>query len=380
MDNGNSTRIARAAALGGFAVLAGCSSYNNNGSGYGSKPPAPPVLPTLTTLTTIGSAVDPANGDQNPYGLAIAPVSAGLVTAGDLIVCDFNDGPTNTQGLGTSVLGLHPTAGSMPYHIAQSAALKGCSAVAVLADGAIAATADQANGVELVQPNGTVVTPSPFAGDTFASPWSDVYIPAGGTYGTNATLYVSNATSGAIDRISLGSGDSQSAFTEIATGFSVNMGAPGSISAPAGLTYDGSIDTLYVVDTNRNRVIALNHVSQIGTDGVMVNDTAAPPGTAMFSGPSASSAVVIANGAPLNGPISGALLGNGNLVVGNTLDPNGTNLLIEVSPQQGVVAQKNVDTGAAGALFGIVATVTGSGAQLVYFNDDNDNTVKLLSH
>jgi hypothetical protein len=379
MHNSNSTRIMRAAAVGGFAVLAGCG-YSHNGSGYGSRPPAPPVLPSLATITTIGSAVDPANGDQNPYGLALATVSAGLITAGDLIICDFNDGPTNTQGLGTSVVGLHPAAGSMPYHIAQSTALLGCSAVAVLADGSIAATADQANSLALVQPNGTVVAASPFGGDTFANPWSDVYIPGGGLYGANAALYVSNAGSGAIDRISLGSGDSQSAFTEIATGFSVNGGMPGSISAPAGLTYDASIDTLYVVDTNRNRVIELKNVSQIGTDGVVVNDTAAPPGTATFSGASASSAAVIANGAPLNGPISGALLGNGNLIVGNTLDANGTNLLIEVSPQQGVVAQKNVDTGAAGALFGIVATVNGSGAQLVYFNDDNDNTVKLLSH
>ena len=379
MKSAHSTRLMLTAVAGGLALLAGCSDNNNNNMGGGSKSPAQPVLPTLATLTTIGSAVDPMNGDQNPYGLAIAPVSAGLVTAGDLIICNFNDGPTNTQGLGTTVVGLHPAAGSMPYRIAQSAALKGCSEVAVLADGTIAATADQANSVTLVQPNGTVVTPSPFAADVFANPWSDVYIPVSSRY-TAPALYVSNATSGAIDRINLGSGDSQSSFTEIAKGFSVNGGMPGGISAPAGLTYDGSIDTLYVVDTNQNRVIALANVSQIGADGVVVNDTAAPPGMATFSGASASSASVIANGAPLNGPLSAALLGNGNLIVGNTLDPNGTNLLIEVSPQHGVVAQKNVDTGTAGALFGIVATVNSSGAQLIYFNDDNDATVKLLSH
>ena len=99
---------------------------------------------------------------------------------------------------------------------------------------------------------------------------------------------------------------------------------------------------------------------------------------------------VIASGAPLNGPISGALLVNGDLVVGNTLDPSGTNLLIEISPTAGVVATKNVDTGAAGAIFGIVTVPTivttmgpygmvNTQTNLIYFNDDNTNTVMLLA-
>jgi hypothetical protein len=187
---------------------------------------------------------------------------------------------------------------------------------------------------------------------------------------------------GAIDRIAL-NGDAQTSFTEIASGFSSNLGAPGSISAPAGLTYDATNDTLYVVDINANRVVALSSVSAIGADGVIVSGTS-------FSGASAASATVIASGAPLNGPISGALLVNGDLVVGNTLDPNGTNLLIEISPTAGVVATKNVDTGAAGAIFGIVTvptTVTTMGTygmvntqtNLIYFNDDNTNTVMLLA-
>jgi hypothetical protein len=35
--------------------------------------------------------------------------------------------------------------------------------------------------------------------------------------------------------------------------------------------------------------------------------------------------------------------------------------------------------GAPGALFGIAAAPNGSGNQVIYFNDDNDNTVKSLS-
>ena len=43
--------------------------------------------------------LDPTQGD-NPYGLVVAPATAGLITKGDLVVCNFNDGPTNTQGTG----------------------------------------------------------------------------------------------------------------------------------------------------------------------------------------------------------------------------------------------------------------------------------------
>jgi hypothetical protein len=372
---------AHAALMTLLALLAGC------GGGYGSGgmtntpknvPISGAILPTLATMTTIGSALDPTEHGGNPYGLTVATATAGLITLGDLIVCNFNDGATNTQGLGTTVIGLHPTAGAMPYRIAQSTQLLGCSSLTSLPDGSIVATASQANGTGatvLVAPSGTISTP--FSTDVFAEPWSVIYA----THAGSEAVYVSDATTGAIDRIALTS-DAQTAFTEIASGFSTNQGKPGSISAPAGLTYDATNDTLYVVDTNANRVVALSNVSAIGTDGVIVTGTS-------FTGPSAASAKVIASGTPLNGPISGALLVNGDLIVGNTLDPTG-NLLIEISPTAGVVATKNVDTGTGGAIFGIVTlpkTITTMGTygstntqtNVIYFNNDNANTVVLLS-
>jgi hypothetical protein len=91
-------------------------------------------------------------------------------------------------------------------------------------------------------------------------------------------------------------------------------------------------------------------------------------------------------GQQFNAPLSAALLMNGNVVVGNAdqdLTPNdaGTNqnILFEISPTTGVVGSKQLDTGAPGALFGIAAGPNGSGNQVIYFNDDNDNTVKSLS-
>src|SRR5450759_518195 len=370
---------AHAALMTLLALLAGC------GGGYGSggmtNTPknvtiSGAILPTLGTMTTIGSTLDPTEKGGNPYGLTVATATAGLITMGDLIVCNFNDGATNTQGLGTTVIGLHPTAGAMPYRIAQSTTqLLGCSSLTSLPDGSIVATASQANATVLVAPSGAISTP--FSTDVFAEPWSVIYA----THAGSEALYVSDATTGAIDRIALTS-DAQTAFTEIASGFSTNQGKPGSISAPAGLTYDAANATLYVVDTNANRVVALSNVSAIGTDRVIVTATG-------FTGLSAASAKVSASRAPLNGPINGALLVNGDLIVGNTLDPTG-NLLIEISPTAGVVATKNVDTGTGGAIFGIVTvpkTITTMGAygstntqtNVIYFNNDNTNTVVLLT-
>src|SRR5215470_9354564 len=86
------------------------------------------ILKRLNTITTIGSTVDPINGDVNPYGLDIAKANVGALSAGDLVVCNFNDS-ANVQGTGTTIISLHPVAGATPTHIAQDASLLGCNAI-----------------------------------------------------------------------------------------------------------------------------------------------------------------------------------------------------------------------------------------------------------
>ena len=364
---------------------------------------APNLLATLAPngpIPVVGSTVEPTNGDQNPYGLTIAPATAGLITKGDLIICNFNDvtttaNPTGVQGNGTTIIGLHPSTGStpsQPYHIAQSAVLMGCNALTMLPDDSISVAAwnQGANPNALVSAAGSVQ--APFASDNskFNDPWGEAYVPAAGTQ--PAALYVSNApdhnnviqAGGTIDRISLNV-DAQTSFTEIVTGFCTG-GQPGVIFGPAGLTYDPASDTLYVIDTSSNSVIALTGVSSIQTDGVVVNGqctATTPTPEPTFSGPSMASAKVIAHGPPLSAPLSAALLKNGDLVVGNAdiaapggaLPPSSTtNLLIEVSPwlPGGIVGQPlQVDAGGSGAIFGIAATVDAQQNQIIYFNDDN---------
>jgi len=339
----------------------------------------PNILSTLPTITTLGSTLDPIEHGGNPYGLAIAPVTSGLITAGDLVACNFNDGATNTQGLGTTIIGLHPVAGATPYHIAQSSQLMGCAALAMLPDDSISASAFSANLIPLTSATGSLS--GPFVADTFHGPWSQAYAAA--NMMQSASLYVSNQLNGAIDRISL-NGDVQTGIVEIANGF-CGAGAPGGVFAPAGLTYDPATDTLYIVDTSSYSVVAFNSVSTVGTDGILVNGScggATPTPALTFSGTSASLAKVIASGGQLNSPISAALLTDGDLVVSNG-DINGppvNNLLFEISPAIGFVGTPvQLDTGAPGALFGLATTTDGSGNQIIYFNDDNDNTVKMLS-
>ena len=193
------------------------------------------------------------------------------------------------------------------------------------------------------------------------------------------------------------SSDAQTAFAQVVTGFCVSgvvQGGTDSFHAPSGLTYDPKKDTLYVVDTSSYSVVALAHVSSIPANGITVDggDCTAGPPTAIptFTGPSMSSASIIASpsgpngGQQSNAPISAAL--NGNVVVGNAdqdlmVNDAGTNenLLFEISPTAGIVGSKQLDPGSPGALFGIAAGPDSSGHQLIYFNDDNDNTVKVLS-
>src|SRR5580700_5609281 len=130
---------AAGAACGGSSTTTGTggtstSSSKSSTTGTGGGPSAG-FIGSLT-ITTIGSTVDPINGDQNPYGLAIAPVTAGLLTAGDLVICNFNDSNDagNVQGTGTTIEILHPTPGSVPTRMVQDPNLLGCAALAVADD------------------------------------------------------------------------------------------------------------------------------------------------------------------------------------------------------------------------------------------------------
>src|SRR5713226_1821176 len=140
MVSGSQTVVPTAA--GTYTYTLSCTGAGGTKSASASVTVTPNLLTALAptgAIPTVGSTIDPTNGDLNPYGLVVAPATAGLITKGDLVVCDSNDGPTNTQGKGTTIIGLHPGTGSVPYRIAQSANLLGCNALTMLPDDSISA-------------------------------------------------------------------------------------------------------------------------------------------------------------------------------------------------------------------------------------------------
>jgi hypothetical protein len=72
---------------------------------------AAPVLgpPGHLQDRTVASLIAP-NGDRDPFGIAVVPLTSGNLTAGDLLVAEFSD-QYGTAGAGTTILQVSPTTG-----------------------------------------------------------------------------------------------------------------------------------------------------------------------------------------------------------------------------------------------------------------------------
>jgi hypothetical protein len=64
------------------------------------------IIPSVIVSSTV-----PSNGDLNPYGVAFVPPDfpqGGPLRPGDILVSNFNNGPANQQGTGTTIIKLTP--------------------------------------------------------------------------------------------------------------------------------------------------------------------------------------------------------------------------------------------------------------------------------
>src|SRR5215471_16166414 len=57
-------------------------------------------------IKVVASTV-PSNGDVNPYGIVVVPVTMGSLTAGNILVSNFNNS-ANLQGTGTTIVQITP--------------------------------------------------------------------------------------------------------------------------------------------------------------------------------------------------------------------------------------------------------------------------------
>src|SRR5271157_2231643 len=158
-------------------------------------------LETVRRHVTLTSTVAD-NGDQNPYAVVVAPVSAGKVQKDDVLIDNFND-LSNLQGLGTTIVDYNPSTkkttlfAALPRHLAQCPGGVGLTtAMVMLKSGWMivgstpsndGTTATKGPGCLLVlDPNGQLV--ETWAGPDINDPWGNMAVIDNGA---TATLFVS---------------------------------------------------------------------------------------------------------------------------------------------------------------------------------------------
>jgi hypothetical protein len=344
-------------------------------------PQPAPFLPQFHRIETLASTV-PANGDINPYGVAVVPRSTGTLIAGNVLISNFN-AASNAQGTGTTIVQVTPGGAVSRFAriaLAGSACPGGVgltTALGVLQRGWVivgslptrdgsAATAG-AGCLIVLDDTGQVV--ETFAGGNINGPWDMAVADAGAT----ATLFVTNVLNGTVAangavvdggtvlRITLavpfpGSGiPAKLGETVIGSGFPERTDPAALVIGPTGMALSNG--TLYVADSLDNRIAAIADALTTTSGG--------------------SGRDVLVGGA-LADPLGLTVVPNGDLVAVNGV--NGK--VVEVSPTGAQIAVKVLDNSVTrggqnggGALFGLAPVPDGSG---LYFVDDNSNTLNLL--
>lgn len=341
--------------------------------------------PYLTRFHTVGmlASTVPANGDINPYGVAVVPHSSGRLVAGNVLVSNFNNS-ANAQGTGSTIVQVTPSGGMSQFaHISlPSRACPGgvglTTALGVLQRGwVIVGSLPTSNGTAATARAGCLIVldSTGHVAETFADaningPW-DLTLADGGS---SATLYVTNVLNGTVAaggavvdggtvlriRLSVpmqGAGvPRRTQETVIGSGFPERTDPAALVIGPTGLALSGS--TLYVADSLDNRIAAIANAPALTS--------------------SAGSGQNVSAGGALNDPLGMTLVPNGDLVAVNGNDGKA----VEVTPAGAQVAVKVLDntvtTGGkngGGALFGLAPVPSNGG---LYFVDDDTNTLNLL--
>jgi hypothetical protein len=333
-------------------------------------------------FTTLTSTV-PDSGDQNPYAIVVAPVSAGTIRKDDVLITNFND-HNNLQGLGSTIMRYSPatktlaTFASIPRHLPQCPGGIGLTtAMTMLKSGWVivgslpsqdGTTATKGPGCLLVlDSNGNVA--STIAGPNINGPWGNMAVIDNNT---TATLFVSNTGFGVgapgqdvvnkanVVRISLsippGKPPAVVGQTVIGDGFGQRADKDVFIIGPTGLAM-GAGGTLYVSDAIHNRIAAI-------------------PNAATRKDSAGTGQTVTTDGM-MRRPLAMTIAPNGNLLVTNGL--NGQ--VVEIDPVSGkqlhalwVDANRAQSPPGSGDLFGIVMTPAGDG---FYYVKDEMNTLVL---
>jgi len=350
------------------------------------------LLETIHRHQTLTSTVTD-NGDLNPYAVVIAPVSAGKILQGDVLVDNFND-VRNLQGTGTTIVDYRPSTkqtlllAKLPKQLPQCPGGVGLTtAMTMLRTGWIivgstpstdGTTATKGDGCLIVlDPNGEMV--DAWSGPKISDPWGNMAVIDNGT---TATLFISMAGFGlpapnvldpktgfpvilhkaTVLRLELQVPEGQRpklvSQTVVADGFSARADLDNFLLGPTGLDL-GPDGTLYVTDGLDNLIVAI-------PDALSRTD-------------SAGTGRVVTQGGLLSWPLAMVYTPEGHLLACNGKDGQ----IVEIDPAAGKqIYSQWIDPDQAqtppgnGDLFGVALTPEGDG---FYYVQDDTNTLMRAS-
>jgi hypothetical protein len=344
----------------------------------GGSPVAPndntSILNKLTKDVVIGSTVDTKNGDMGPRDLSLVPLTFGVLTKGQLLVCNF-ESSAGTSGAGTTTEMLSPTTGSKPTRFVQSAKEKGCDGDAVSSGDNVYSGGMSSGVVEKFNEHAK-------ATKTYGAPIVEPLVTADADCSlpyAPESIYVGDGSTGSIVKFAAGLYGLKKAVAVI-TGFAVSGSGWGALG-PAGIQYNATLinhgnkctDTLYIIDGVDNTLVAVKTASNLLTAG----EIKVLPGGKTFKCKEKkfTCASLVYSGSPMNAPVALAILPNGNLIVANGA---GGNTLVEISAGGTVLATKTLNTDATQEVYGLLATGTTDSNTVLFYTDTKDNSVHEL--
>jgi hypothetical protein len=328
----------------------------------------------FTTVCQVASTVPP-RGDINPYGVAVVPTTVGNLTAGHVLISNFNNSK-NLQGTGTTIMEISPSgkasvfanlAGQTKDHVGLTTALSvfrdGYVVVGSLPTTNGMAKTATAGALYVLNSHGHLV--ETIKGADVNGPW-DMTSYDGGGFGVLFVTNVLNGTvaakgavvhKGTIVRLVLDLTTSPPTVLQrvvIGSGFAERTDPAALVIGPTGLAL-GPNGTVYVADTLANRIAAIR-------DG-------------LFRSTSGGRGITVSSGGFLNGPLGLVWAPDGDLLSVNS----GDGRIVESTLAGGQPEWPSLDTSGsppgAGALFGLAIQPGGKG---VYYVDDATNTLDIF--
>jgi hypothetical protein len=309
-------------------------------------------------------STSPANGDLNPYGLAVVPngFPSGALRPGQLLVSNFNNSAAdgNVQGEGSTIVTMdRGTAQQLGVFFQGTAPIGFTNALGIVKEGFVFAGSVFTTAANSPGQNGGLLVI-----DHLGHLVTTIMTGTNGPWGLairekddGALLFESNVLDGTVTRIEVsfkGGFNTVGSPTTIADGYAFGPDDAGLVVGPAGLAYDRAKDVLYVASEDDNEIFAIPDAS--------IANSSVGTGTLVFADPT-----------HLHGPLGLMIAPNGNFVTANAdptahIDPTQPSELVEFTVKGKFVRQFSIDPNN-GSAFAILNSGV-NGANEFAFVDD----------